>query len=727
MDSPDTRIGLAFGSSRLPCQSAAHSITPRTGRSSLIAAVQPQTPDPSTPELCREDTPTTSSIPTTPEDDSDSDRGTPVPLSPSIAREHRARLRRIAPLGLPPSSKLRPRHTLRYNKPPNIPFITSTEKVVDTESPKTISLNPVENVHKLEDIHDILSSSAQLSTPQKPETSSHPPKSPLIGHSAAVKLEVEDPIPPSDLGGDLDEVPSPSGLCDPSTTPATPKASDNVECDRASTMIDAMTSLTTNTDLGTGEIKAPDLPGAEDDSLKLSVSWRPSATLLRLLPPDVIERLRDSPILCVATTVKGARCKNKNAAKLTTEHVDKLLKGLSTLPSLLELTEILTIAKDFVCQATCKQSHRKAAEIEFIEINSYTTFENTEEVSKATTNVSGTETTKSHSAFRLWAQRFLTQNTAIHPMVKNEVETSDEVPGTASTVKADQPLSDDKSMTQVPVEREKEEPRRPGKDAKPTNTLASVSWAGFQTKISVRARRKTAFPPRTFNPESRSCHLYHDFRPYLGSAKDKTKSASELIREWLEKPLSQADSKAEGNIYMYWHPGNFGYVKIGKSINTKKRLQDWQRQCKMEVEQVTNSEKVENFEVRHPHRVERLIHAELKEYRHEEPECPGCHRSHNEWFYVNANLALRVVEKWSEQSLYEGKFLRESLTKAEIEKLCELTTVTTPEKVKPRRKRASTGRTRHLRKSSPGTGLVIDPVATTQDDTKEIYTWRFSL
>jgi hypothetical protein len=724
MDSPDTRIGLAFGSSRLPCQAAAQSTTPRTGRSSLIAAIQPQTPDPSTPELCWEDTPTASSTPATPEDDSDSDGGTPVPLSPSIAREHRAELRKIAPLGLPPSSKLRSRGTLKYNAP-SIPFGTLIEKAIGIDSPKTISLSPVQNEHKLEDCHDRPSYNAQSSVPQMSETSSHRPTSTLDVHGDTIKLEGKDPVLPSELGGDSDEVPSHSGLCDPSITPVTPKASNNVKCESTSAAIGTAASPTSKIGLGTdGVLKALAVSGAADNILKLSVSWSPSPSLIRLLPNDVVERLRDSPRYCVATTLKGVRCKNKNAAKLTTEHVDKLLKDLSTLPSLLELSSIIRIVQDLASQATCLRCHQKPAKKEFLELSSCATFENSEEVSKATTNGSGAETTSEYNAFHLWAQSFLTAHVLIQPMVKSEVETSDEIPGVASTVKVDLVPSDDKSMTHVRAERAKDEPRRPGKDAKPGNTLASVTWASFQTRIGIRPHRKTVFSPRIFNPESRSCHLYHDFRPYFGSAKEKTKPASEMIRELLAKPLSLADSKAQGNIYMYWHPGNFGSVKIGKSVNTKKRLQDWQRQCKIEVEQVTSSSR--NFEVHHPHRVERLIHAELKECRREEPDCPGCHRSHNEWFEVDGNLALRVVEKWSEHSLFEGKYLRESLTKADLEKLCEVTTKEAP-KAKSRSKRPSTGRTRHLRKSSPVSGLMADPAVASPDDCKEVLKWRFSL
>jgi hypothetical protein len=738
MDSPTTSIGLAFGSSRLPCQGVAQSTTPRTGRSSLIAAIAPQTPDPSTPELCWKDTPTASSIPTTPEDDSESDSGTSVPLSPSIDHEHRAKLRRITSLGLPPSSKLHPRNTSKYSAPLSTPFTTLMGKAVGTELPKTLALNSAKDEHKLEDSHGSLSSKAQSSMTHMGETSSHRPTFPLSCHDAVIKLEEKEPVPPSEFGGDSDEVPSPSGLCDPFTTPVTPKASDNVDCETASAMVDTRALITTKIGFGTSGNKAFAVSGTADDSLKLSVSWTPSATLQRLLPNDVIERLRHRPRKCVATTLRGFRCENPNAAKLTTEYVDKLLKDLSTLPSQLEVSSIMKIVQKLASQATCLRHHQKPVKKEFLELSPYATFEITEKVSKITTNRTGTETTNKYSAFHFWAQNFLTVHVPIQLIAKSEVEATGEVFGTSSTFKVDRAPSDDKSIARKRLERERIEPLHRGKGIEVAIFMPVVTWDRL-LRSSVQARPTVMFAPRTFSQETRSTHLHHDFRPYSWSVKQKNMSAPELIREYLTKPLSSADLERKGFIYVFWHPGNFGYVKIGYSKNVEKRLQQWRRQCgfeveqvqveQVQVEQVTNPGQIRQFEACHLHRVECLIQAELKDYRLEEPCCPGCESKHKEWFGVNPNLALRVAEKWSKLSLYEGKYLRQSLTMAEIEQLCELTTleeIVTP-KVKPGPKPASTERIRHLRRSSPGTGLVADPGAAALDDSKEVYTWPFSL
>jgi hypothetical protein len=127
-----------------------------------------------------------------------------------------------------------------------------------------------------------------------------------------------------------------------------------------------------------------------------------------------------------------------------------------------------------------------------------------------------------------------------------------------------------------------------------------------------------------------------------------------------------------GFIYVFWHPPSSGYVKIGYTDNVKKRLADWRRKCGFELEEV-KSEEFPAQRIMHTHRIESLIHAELKDHRLFEPSCKGCKSKHKEWFEVDQKLALRVVAKWTGRSFYSGGRLEASLREEDIEKLCELT------------------------------------------------------
>jgi hypothetical protein len=161
------------------------------------------------------------------------------------------------------------------------------------------------------------------------------------------------------------------------------------------------------------------------------------------------------------------------------------------------------------------------------------------------------------------------------------------------------------------------------------------------------------------------------FVPYRPKC-DVGTSASALLRKRLEKRLNTTELKA-GYIYMYWFPINFGYLKIGyTTVNSKQRLKTWQRQCGHPATGVE-----ELFHVPHVARVEKLMHAELKDLRRWEIECRGCGKNHKEWFYVQTPHAKRVFIKWAEWMKTEpydeetGWNLKEDIDQDKIENLCQ--------------------------------------------------------
>lgn len=123
--------------------------------------------------------------------------------------------------------------------------------------------------------------------------------------------------------------------------------------------------------------------------------------------------------------------------------------------------------------------------------------------------------------------------------------------------------------------------------------------------------------------------------------------------EAIKAELLKAHPATEGFIYGFVYPGNVPVrigsgpiansqlIKIGRSMDVKRRMKEWRKQCKYEPRVV--------LEVRMPHhfRIERIIHHQLHNSRlREYPGCSGCGFQHNEWFRVSTVYAEHIVRMW---------------------------------------------------------------------------------
>ncbi|KAJ5101072.1 hypothetical protein N7456_007124 [Penicillium angulare] len=132
------------------------------------------------------------------------------------------------------------------------------------------------------------------------------------------------------------------------------------------------------------------------------------------------------------------------------------------------------------------------------------------------------------------------------------------------------------------------------------------------------------------------------FRPLSGTLADN-------IKNLLHTNLKPRECDKKGFIYIFWHQGNFGFLKIGLSGHVDRRFKEWAKQCKKKVgEYYPKRENTEiSKEIPHIYRVEALVHLELIQHRRIETKCHGCAKSHNEWFEVSLDSAIDVVRKWS--------------------------------------------------------------------------------
>jgi len=662
----------------------------------LKVAGPSQTPDPSTPDLCWDDTPASPSILTALGNDSDSDGGAVVPLSPLVAREHRARLKRLAAIRFDLSpSPCKFDNTVDPNISPCIDPTPLTEDLIIVEDQVPIGLNQVEVEHKLDEDYSSLSA-IQCHVLPEGDTSSQR-RTPSQGEDA-LKLEARGYILQSEGGGRDDSrevIPIPY-FCDTRVAPDALGNSDDVE-PQSESAVSALggcfASLTLQTHSSTDNSEALDASVVTDDLGKPTLSWTPSATLLWRLPIDVMRRLHDNPTRCVANNAKGprsGRCRNKNAVKLTQEDVDTLSEEIRSLPSLPEIVDIVRIVQNLGSRALCHNQHRNQVVQELAELNSYVDLRDPEHGHCATL---GSQTVI-RNALQVWFQSFLKPPVSTLYMANGGSENISIATGIFPRAEHDQPPLEATHTDLGGPNGEQEGPSHLRNSVQSAIFSQEVTWDRLQRKSQFR----TSINSREFSATTQSTHLLADFQPYC-TENGKRMSASELIRHVLWEPLCETDRKGKmGNIYSYWHPGNFGYVKIGHAANTESRLKAWQSKCKIEVEQITNLGDDKQFQVLYPNRIEALIHAELKDCRLREPACPGCGKSHKEWFRVDPNLATKVIQKWVKLSLYEGGRLKESLTNADIEKMCEVTTLKETTNLK------SLANRRSRRPSAIGTG-----------------------
>ncbi|OAP59275.1 hypothetical protein AYL99_06573 [Fonsecaea erecta] len=427
--------------------------------------------------------------------------------------------------------------------------------------------------------------------------------------------------------------------------------------------------------------------------LSLSLAWSLSTKLSTILPLEAIERFDDSPSTCIATTKEGNRCKNSVARTANKSFLAELSKALSSFACSLDFEAFAEHMKPLIESITCTRWHREAVRRCLEELCSYSwrplmTAPTTSHQANAIANSIA-------STFKLWISALTSIPTTDEGTVVPIKGDADNVQGSlySDTASAAATAATEGSLTHFHYASTKAPTESGEIDLRATNKSTTITPKSTAMEQQVTGRK----------PVRLSTHLNHDFVEFPYSKAKRNVTPQDLIRQILLEKLTPADMKRAGFIYIFWHPGSMGYVKIGYATNVEKRLQAWRNQCKFSLEQHKSPESMASKRVRHLHRVESLIHAELKDYRRLEPSCRGCGRRHIEWFEVDPSYALKVVAKWTSRTLYSGRHLDPSINDEEIDQLCELTRADTylprprPKKVKGSSRRSTRGRQRGVK------------------------------
>lgn len=345
-----------------------------------------------------------------------------------------------------------------------------------------------------------------------------------------------------------------------------------------------------------------------------------------IVPFDVNTRLKNSASLCVAFTEGGKRC-SRQAQK--SDLVQGSLKVLIMHYGHQDCKSFLSELKTFIHQALCGRSHRKPA------VDRIKTLEITirgdpgkERCREALVHIFGAEDADS---FCLWAK-------AISDLRDPQT----------------QQMSVDKHNTSV------ENP-----------SISNPVTTGIESRVALSTDPISTSILSTVKMSVATTLCFSGFRPYQPK-KTKVLRPNSALRQVVEANLTESDLKS-GFIYIFWLKGiSFGHLKIGRSNDPHRRIQEWNNRCKHEHVLVEDM-----VEVPHVSRVERLIHQELKDIR-KSMKCAGCKTEHREWFEISESNARRVLKKWQDwiqQHPYEedqtGKWKLKHSSRTTVADICQ--------------------------------------------------------
>ncbi|KAF2191822.1 DUF1766-domain-containing protein [Zopfia rhizophila CBS 207.26] len=216
----------------------------------------------------------------------------------------------------------------------------------------------------------------------------------------------------------------------------------------------------------------------------------------------------------------------------------------------------------------------------------------------------------------------------------------------------------------------------PGTSSTPTGLDSRTTHVKSRTTVSTGNQSASITSTTTGSSTTITFRLNgNHWQPYRPNS-TRSRPVSDVLQEVVEQKLGSLSLK-RGFIYIFWLKGVFGYVKIGFAADPEKRLKGWNKGCKETYEFHEASYKNELIEVPHVHRVERLIHTELKDARMQ-MKCKGCDKTHREWFQVTEAHAIKVFQKWKDwilQHPYEedefGEWKLKPSFRSQLHKVCQ--------------------------------------------------------
>ncbi|KEF62610.1 uncharacterized protein A1O9_00583 [Exophiala aquamarina CBS 119918] len=634
--------------------------TPPSGASRLVYGNISDTPAPAVPDLSWGDTPPTKNGPLTPKGDFDFDAGDSLPLSPLAARKAGTKARKLAASN---TSLLGLDDDLLENQGLGSNYLLASGYVPQSHTSlverKRVVLNAQHGTEQSK-------SSVKTESCEVVYTATSPGGPPSSRHHAAaysvsqIKIEAEDSsVHPRAVEASCLSLEKTSerqvGLGTNAPTVSATISATSVKAESTLLKPDVGVVSEAKPEVTGATLTTESSPNPSTSKFSVALVWGLSKTLSQILPLEAVARLKSSPRQCVATTQKDKRCCNPNSAKLTEDMVADLLKQISPLKRPFEVSVVAKHIRALVAQATCLHTHQRTAKKYLESLCSYSWEIN--EITDRDPHEAKAIANMAASVFQLWLESLMKTPTEPEGTIK---------PINEDTCVVQKTLASTIDLIKVMATMEDITLHHPDPAVAATSDYDNSRVVTTFTKTS---RIKQA--AKVLGSVVSGTHLNHNFEKYVWPKSKINLTVQELIRQTLVRPLTSADMDRSGFIYIFWHPPSFGYVKIGYSKDVNRRLRTWERKCGFTVDQHSQEDRGLVLRVNHLHRVESLIHAELKDDRVCEPRCPGCGGSHIEWFHVSPAHALKVVAKWTSVSLYSGGVLKQGVDVAELCKVIE--------------------------------------------------------
>lgn len=137
---------------------------------------------------------------------------------------------------------------------------------------------------------------------------------------------------------------------------------------------------------------------------------------------------------------------------------------------------------------------------------------------------------------------------------------------------------------------------------------------------------------------------------FILHAPDPNKTLNTVLKS--DVPQTR-EYRRDGEVYAFTWPTAPGFIKIGyTSASVTARMNKW-RECHAE------SKLIHRVAVEFPHRIEELIHLQLKDKQHKIVICKTCGSTHYEWFQESVERVKTIMDAWKEISdrtpLYDPK------------------------------------------------------------------------
>ncbi|EAU34096.1 predicted protein [Aspergillus terreus NIH2624] len=145
----------------------------------------------------------------------------------------------------------------------------------------------------------------------------------------------------------------------------------------------------------------------------------------------------------------------------------------------------------------------------------------------------------------------------------------------------------------------------------------------------------------------------------------KKRSINQRLLETCISPLTPKKDHKTGFIYICLSSGGHERMKIGCAENIDGRLRQLGK-CEKGLSLYFPKDDEKGLPIPHFYRAEKLIQAELRDYRRELSNCSNCNKNHREWFEgVGVDLAADVARKWIDWVRRKPYVLRDYEGKAE--------------------------------------------------------------